>query len=160
MLQPFPFCFCFCLRKRRWRSVTFSFSFISFSQWSVLLMCFPRFNSLILAIPIPIMSVMILIKRLFLDSCLESLMIQTRIYPLLGHQMFPSATGQVSHAVGADREWFPWMFPAWDYKVQSLLFSAISYFLQFSTLVISHENLWYPTNVSFLPEGSNLGTWM
>jgi hypothetical protein len=48
--------------------------------------------------------------------------------------MFRSANGQVSHAVGTDREWFHSMFPAWDCKVQSLLFSAISPFLEYLTL--------------------------
>jgi hypothetical protein len=60
--------------------------------------------------------------------------------------MFPSATGQASHAVAADQEWFLSTFQAWIYTVLSLLFSAISPFLDFSTLTITVSTVTFPIN--------------
>lgn len=102
--------------QRRWRSVTFlpllfscgecpCSSVICFSL--PFLLCFPHLNYPIVGIGI-LISAMLLIRRLCLDSCLQSgLLIHPSHCPLIGHQMFHSVGGRVSNAVAADREWFP-----------------------------------------------------
>ena len=104
---------------------------------------FPHFNYQSIAIAI-LISAMLLINRLSLDSCLQLHTIHPSHYA--PNRTFHSASGQVSYAVGGDREWFPSMFPAWHYKVQSLLFSAISLFLEYSTSAITIFMVTFPIN--------------